>query len=160
MMLSERERTLSLSPGPSMDYTVATRLLGWSDITEDEHGRLTGYCPRRRRYYPVPPFSKTFSAAWQIIDHMKRQSFRIRIDESWHTRRPKASFINLQEEDFNAYAATVPEAICKAALLTTVNDGKSELDVSIEKSAHEVLLDRALASGKVTPIGKKQKNRI
>ncbi len=97
-----REEILAMKPGPELDALVAKKVMGWIEMDEPESTRLL---------YRMPKWYSThIGPAWLVVEQLKDRFRGI----EWYTIEWRASF------GIGAYAPTVPEAICKAALLAVL----------------------------------------
>lgn len=142
-----KDEIMAMVPGRELDVLIATKIMGRNDsfgvltttrmVMDDTCGRKLpdGYKER------TPYYSTNISAAWQVVEKIKRKEIRgwgdVRI--SWGNYGPDTtpkgpcgqmiypnemawlcsieSDVNNKSTFVNADAVTAPEAICKAVLL-------------------------------------------
>lgn len=136
-----RDEILKMKPGSELDILVAEKVLGWHRI-EGPHYDYNGPCEygdvlipptlsTEQAYSLMPPIGKVplgyfvtqkystkISAAWEIIEKLLAQDF-IPVIQCY------GNLVTIYKETVNGIkticmvcGSTVPEAICKAALLT------------------------------------------
>ena len=124
-----REEILAMKAGRELNIRVAEDVMGF-EFSEDEiFGDTESYKLSRRRtplarfagnqiYGPLRHYSEDMSAAQRVVDKLKK--YNVRLEFNHHTENWEAWFSH-RKADFSypiASAVTIPEAICKAALLT------------------------------------------
>jgi len=99
-----REEILKMEAGTDLDKTITHKV-----ISDD------GF------WHGVKPYSTDIAAAWEVVEKMRSIS---EFSFVWH-RRPMAIFDKVNEEDKDlgdwVGAETAPLAICRAALLATLD---------------------------------------
>jgi len=109
------EEILALKAGRELNIRVAEAVMGRRYTQDETFGDME--VDSQMVYSSLQPYSEDISAAWQVIEKMKGYNPRIAFDT--HSQKWEATF-NVGEADFTCpvvLATTVPEAICKAALL-------------------------------------------
>jgi len=105
-----RESIIAMEPGRKMDAEVALRVMGVKEVTVVGHHYYIEPLDKK-----LPAYSTDISAAWELINKAQSDG------RAWGM-----SMVNVsQEVDVQigrgiATSNSVPEAICKAALLTTL----------------------------------------
>jgi len=100
-----------LAVGPELDVEVAEKVMGWE---QDAPGSI--WWRVGQRLIEVPPFSTDISAAWQVVEHMRRRGRFVQItcpvgDEiAVDIEGPRGETLE------SSWAETAPLAICRAAL--------------------------------------------
>jgi len=79
----------------------------------------------------IRPFSRDLTAAWEVVDRVCEEGFRLQLDGSrlWLARFYKSAAHTLETRAYSATAGNPAEAICLAALafkgVTSENLGKT-----------------------------------
>ena len=124
--------TDTIQAGRALDVRVAEHVLGmrWSD---DGHGyaslapegSLWSFAAREdgrvRAAYLLPRYSTKLVDAWEVVEHLRRQGWRFRLQEMPPlSGEPGGRGFEAEFARHGAYryahADAVPEAICRAAL--------------------------------------------
>ena len=139
-----REAVLVMPAGPELDALVAERVLGWvRHRSKLESGRWSLFPPGEAPDWMVPatdgagppitswePYSADMTAAWRVVAHLhsRRFSAAVSLDVD-HTQGDAFAYFRGQaprrrgrDPEGSARAATAPLAICRAALLTTLEE--------------------------------------
>lgn len=119
-----REEILAMEPGVELDFWIAEKVMGWTKGYEDDGTMYwaTGYTAMPGNWAP----SKNMAAAWEVVEEMVGQGFDVNLSSTILT----SDFIDVSwGVSFWRYGAwpkatarNMPEAICKAALLTLTED--------------------------------------
>lgn len=143
-----KEEVLALAPGRELNVLVAVKALGWIpwEETRGEYTHIIFQKPGNRsinwerenkRYrrkqidiseidfhnkivHGLIDFSGDISAAWEVVDHLKKSHTIFHLARKWRTW--EATFVPFAKIDGpHAFECdTAPEAICKAALLAVM----------------------------------------
>ncbi len=119
-----REEILNMPAGREMDALIAEKVMGFTQV------RLfrdvwTGCLDGQRKV--IPHYSKDISDACEVIKEMHRNKYQYTLRGYFMgDEQHIATFDNQDWADKNplykAHGATAPLAICRAALLTTLED--------------------------------------
>ena len=123
------EEILAMKAGRELNIRVAEDVMGgrfvvdeiFGDTVERCHDLLYetgGHCIESPFFGPLQHYSEDISATQEVIDKLKLYNMTVQLNQ--HNENWQAEFSKLGA-DFSypaAVAATAPEAICKAALLT------------------------------------------
>jgi hypothetical protein len=112
----KREDILAMPAGRELDVLVAEKVMGWEvrgryfmtpeGIRTHEETSYTGFSP-----------SISISAAWEVVEKFYYSDIRKVNGVKW------AAWVGRGNgQSHNATADTAPEAMCKAALLTVLED--------------------------------------
>lgn len=122
-----RESVLSMPAGPEMDALVAEKVMGFELVIYqsrewwDEVGEPT--MRHREQFRP----STDIAAAWEVLEKLAaRMPAALQTWTIEETRRFACQFIPVPLRMFGAAAeaGSAPSAICRAALLTTLEDAR------------------------------------
>ncbi|WP_245856106.1 BC1872 family protein [Paenibacillus rigui] len=104
-----------MDSGPELDKLVAEKVMGWTSIA-----KLRWKDPKGVTNF-VPDYSTDISAAWEVVEKMSRGKTDCSFVLQFHFERYYAKFgeVPIDNKRWNSYL-TAPEAICKAALLSTL----------------------------------------
>lgn len=132
-----REEILALKPGRELDALVAEKVMGWDDSGDGEwRNEFDRPIESIRLWRP----STDISAAWEVVEKMNELDFSITTHslgkivtvygpETNHEKIDKAKKAGLHSKLIETcamtYGESVPEAVCKAALLVMI-DKESE----------------------------------
>ena len=111
-----KEEILAMRPGKELNIRVAEDVMGAEFIRDEIWGDMEKYASRM--YDSLQAYSENISAAWQVTEMLK--SYNPRIEFNPYSQKWEAAFSD-PEANFSyplVTAATAPEAICKATLLT------------------------------------------
>lgn len=144
-----RDRIMGLRSGSEMNRIVAREFMGWTDIQKDARGRMSGFCHYRKKNFLVPNYSGSLNAAWAIVERLKRLRYEIQVNE-YGQSPPQVTLFDAHENWVTVDSRTLPEAICKAALLTKVWD----------RCKQELELEKAISNGKVTCIEERRRTKL
>ena len=121
-----KDEILNMPAGREIDAEVAVNVMGWTHVASKTHcGYSPDYEGERRAYLwparlgakPVPHYSTSIDAAWDVVEKDFGQL------TLWRSRaKPELVKVDfcVGDEHYEAYAPTAPIAICRAALLTTL----------------------------------------
>lgn len=108
---------LALPAGKELDALVAEHVMGWLDIWFCPH---TPHCFHGRKSahhndtnYQVPKYSSDIAAAWEVVEHLRRQLSGFVLCDSCGGEPWTAGFVDGPD---GSEAETVSLAICRAAL--------------------------------------------
>lgn len=73
-----------------------------------------------KAWLDCPRYAEDISAAWEVVDKLKRE-WSISI-LNWGGDDPYEVIFGYQEGDCRSASQSLPEAICRAALLTTIKE--------------------------------------
>jgi hypothetical protein len=134
-----RDEILAMESGRELDAIIAEKLMGWTefspiDATIDYGVGVNGY---RRNYAKdecgrctwFPFYSTDISAAWEVVEKMRVDHIYNMADFGRNMHKEKQHYVRFHPlnsgntaDDWLPRFYTLPEAICKAALLTLCND--------------------------------------
>ncbi len=130
-MMMNREEVVQLGNGKAMDILVAEQIMGWQLEKDDaEIKRLNGYFAHHEErrwwrmpnggWYDEPPaYSTSIAAAWQVVESLNTQGYKLHLSQG--DQESKAGFTLAVMNAEYITEKSVPEAICKAALLVVPN---------------------------------------
>lgn len=118
---------------------VATSLFGWVDtwVAHERSGgvpKVYANLPERQRDYVAiecPPYSTSISAAWEVVEEMRRKAppdAWFCVWNAWETNRWVAGYMEYDMDgdvmwtDESADALAAPLAICRAAVLAATGE--------------------------------------
>ena len=110
-----KEEILAMKAGRELNIRVAEDIMGRKSTKDEIFGDMERTSDGV--FSTLQPYSEDISAAWQVMEKMKGYNPGITFDI--HSQKWEAAF-SAREADFTCpvvLANTVPEAICKAALL-------------------------------------------
>ena len=127
-----RDEILALEPGPELDALVAEKVMGYMIRAEHVCG-ASGFgmpgdvCPGCREGRPGPfysgkaHYSTDIAAAWEVAEKVIR--WRGSIIAGARQYKPKCwvTISDLSPTPMSGTGETMPEALCKAALLAVEN---------------------------------------
>jgi hypothetical protein len=140
-MISQ-EAFMHLTSGKALDIVVAEQVMGWQlEKDEERIKRLNGYLaydaerrwwrmPTGGWYHKPPDYSSDIAAAWQVVEIMNRQEYRLHLIQSDFEN--DASFVRDGMNVNCIREKSVPEAICKAALQVISNLALEERRTDLE----------------------------
>ncbi len=110
-----------MKPDRELDARVAENIMGWTEINPSVSGRGQKYFGMSPGCYTpkqIPHYSSDISAAWNVIQSQKWESWSMRWDAE-----EKMYYCQIQHHGnkFIGFAETAPEAVCVAALTATGN---------------------------------------
>jgi len=110
-----REQILSMEASYSLNELVAEKVMGIA-VTAKR---------RRFEYVHVPSYSRDISAAWEVVEKMKKDGWGFTLevwgdDVGYRDDQYEATY-GFQKGPHKARCDTAPEAICKSALLAVMN---------------------------------------
>jgi len=114
-----KEEILTIEAGRKLDGLVGQEVMGVK--VEYPFGSRYPYYLREGKWDTVAPYSTDIKAAWEVVEKLRGHEFRMHNeyhDEKWHGYCGIEQPEDLGEGYFSATAEYLPEAICKAALLT------------------------------------------
>lgn len=123
-----REEIMSMAPGPEMGRMVAEKVMGWTLVTTEgctshkswksQHGKI------KYSEFLFNP-STDIATAWEVLEKFPIVNLsRIEIFEG-HIHHAVEIFADENaNEPVRVEAVTAPEAICKAALIATLEGGE------------------------------------
>ena len=115
--------------GRELDAAVA-EALGWMpDPSSDSHFPHMIPPGLSGRSMAVPFFSLGLHAAWTVVEHMRHRGYTVQLDQDPtsdpHSAASARFFREGQRSESEAEeAATVPHAVCLAALAALAREGK------------------------------------
>jgi hypothetical protein len=125
-----RESILAMGAGKALDIWIAGKVMGWErgidfDIDDYREG-VARYEPSSMDVRTFSP-STDISAAWEVVEKLGNLALQApgSTDMNENYRNFKtwtADFIYRFHPDSEATGETAPLAICRAALLTTLNE--------------------------------------
>ena len=65
---------------------------------------------------PVPDYPRSLDAAWLIVNELKRSHYSVEIQDAEVFTKPQVRFTKGNVSAMEMNSASVPEAICRAAL--------------------------------------------
>ena len=117
-MTLTREEILAMEPGRELDALVADKVIGM-DLVEDTQLQLPRYyLPEYDRtiHRDVPLYSSDISAAWEVLEYMQDSGW------SWDMKMNNlAKEVEVRIGRGQAVSKSVPEAICKSALIANLD---------------------------------------
>lgn len=125
-MTLTREEILSMEPGRLLDSKIAELVMGLNMVD--------GQLPQLPRYYlseyentihrDVPLYSSDISAAWEVLERMQDSGW------SWDMKMNNlANEVEVRIGRGETISKSVPEAICKSALIANLDAIKWATDV-------------------------------
>ncbi len=129
--MTDRETILGTVPGEALDQRIAAEIMTVQRLylyqTPAEYGALADFvaaAPAVRDHAlseRTPPYSSDLQDAWKIVEELNSRGwpFTVELDEMGRVtaRTGPQGQVRVGGEDTDL---TVPEAICKAALLATL----------------------------------------
>jgi hypothetical protein len=121
-----KKEILAMKPGRELDKVVGEIVFGY----EVKIFLFQGFAPDPyyrtpsqygRTYEFLPNYSTDISAAWQVVEKLFREGYGLLMIGDVD----KFTVILAADMNYKAEAKTAPEAICKAALLAKLEEGKS-----------------------------------
>ena len=121
-----KEEILKMAAGNKLDAQIARGIFGkqiandgiWKEYVLGR-GRLTD-ASGKFDLILLEPYSTDISAAWQVVEKIRTIDTYIEISNGW---QPEQFWrVKLTPEGIDAWGRTLPEAICKAALLAKLED--------------------------------------
>lgn len=120
-----RETILAMQPGRELDHIIGEKVMGAYQINNDTVYNLKWRIADALHLH-MPPYSTDMSAAWEVVEMISDKKFNVyvtrRSDGMHFTECKKVGSSADRLFEVFAEAPTAPEAICKAALLTTLGD--------------------------------------
>ena len=130
-----KEEILAMKAGRELNIIVAEDVMGGKFMVDEIFGdtvsrchdflyKTKGYCIEKPFFGPLRHYSEDMAAAQEVIDKLKLHNMRVQLNH--YTEKWEAEFSKLGA-GFSypvAWADTVPEAICKAALLAMLEAKK------------------------------------
>jgi len=130
-----KEEILAMEAGQELDVLVAEEIFGieveW-DYALWDVDKQCGKLPFRKGAprtvlgpmahsvsNTIPGYSIDISAAWQVIEKMRTLDTYIEIGNGWQPE--EYWWVRLKPEEIYAWGKILPEAICKAAVLTRLD---------------------------------------
>lgn len=115
-----------MKPGPELDALVAEKVMGWKWenfgkpmlAPPEQIIQITEFCDKHTGYREVniyiPPYSTDISAAWQVVEKLKKDHvFSLKI--AGNGTHAHVSFTDLDNKNYDP-CDNIPHAICLAAL--------------------------------------------
>jgi len=99
---------LIMQPGEKLDRLVGKEIAGLDEEYFYEFG--------------VPCYSADILVTWQMVEKIRTIDTYIEISNGWQPEQ--FWWVKLTPEGINAWGRTLPEAICKAALLAKLENKK------------------------------------
>lgn len=139
-----REQILAMEPGAELDALVAERVFGeevvWNPDRTDAQIAMGARCdddgvPFDFDFEQMPPYSTDISAAWKVVEKIegiedanwvcgdnmspdgKRDGYAFRI---YFPSGVTDEIGNMEFDEVDGVGGSVPEAICKVALIATL----------------------------------------
>jgi len=137
-----RDEILAMEPGRELDVLVAEEVMGF-DVVEDPESAICGgsrvsgglWVIIERDYHEwghkvdqSEPYSTDIAAAWEVVEKMDERKRWVHIRSSMDQNLKERGWAVDMGRWWNrtrlgVWARTVPEAICKAALLAVMEAG-------------------------------------
>ena len=120
-----REDILKMEAGREMDALIAEKVMEWTAISKITPGislDLIGTPPQGRPDL-VPHFSTDISAAWEVVKEMSAKNYWCIMEimsSRCYTMFEEVKTKDKYQAEANVYE--LPLAICRAALLTTLQE--------------------------------------
>lgn len=110
---------LAMEPGRELDYLVAKHVMGWDFGLSREGWRPPKELSPRYKIYEQFKPSTDIAATWEVVDKMGDDFWELTLDTGSKDTRSQAMFWTTLPADNQhcSVAESVPEAICKGALL-------------------------------------------
>ncbi|MTH32978.1 hypothetical protein GL282_09765 [Veillonella dispar] len=131
----KREEILALEPGIELDKLVAVQVMGWEIRQEDlpDHQSYREYYYRNGEKYENVDYpdhwqpSKYNDAAWEVVEKMRTNKIYldIRVWPDEYQVLPHRDKNNECIDRCVVRYQSLPEAICKAALLAVLEEGET-----------------------------------
>lgn len=118
-----REQLDSMSAGKELDKMVAEKVLGCKCYYPAVFGANTSY-PDSTKLIPLPNYSTDISAALEVVEKMRKNKIYldIRVWPEEYQVLPHQDEHNKLIEHCIVKSPSLPEAICKAALLASLGE--------------------------------------
>lgn len=110
--LEDLKAMKNLEAGRELDALVAEKVMGWTVALEDR-GPCRVWRPHENsaeRSQPIPPYSTSIEAAWEVVEKMRQREFGFSLNDAW------IAWFLAAPNEYQADADTAPHAICLAAL--------------------------------------------
>lgn len=136
-----KEQILKMKAGPEMDLLVAQVIFGskakviyWSDGTGGfstsgpvNYGSLPYYIPSgepfgTQRLMLLPPYSSFIAVAWQVVEKLQEGHMVTIKDCTLDGKDAWRLVLDCDDDNLDGISLTAPEAICKAALIATIEE--------------------------------------
>jgi len=110
------------------DGTLKKLLWNGNDVPNgDDFGRLNDDAELLIRW-DMPNYSSDISAAWKVVEQLRKNNLTIVMNDTGNQYRMRFlkvndhidEWVNNPNDGFTVWSVTMPEAICKAALLTVL----------------------------------------
>jgi hypothetical protein len=132
------EEILAMKPGRELDCLVAEKFFGYkvewlpNPRHPHEHGKNVAiepmtcspphlfkgwWCPT---YWEIPHYSTDIAVAWQVVEKMQERDWMGVMISPAMGHGWKGWAVNFGGDDSLVYGETLPEAVCKAALLAVM----------------------------------------
>lgn len=107
-----------MKPGPEMDVLVAEKVMGWRRVPS-RPGRWTvpGAPPEANYPSAVPPFSTSPLDAFEVVEKLRGEGLRPIIMPDWGRQWQVVIYRGARLIEQGPFCDTMPEAVCKAALM-------------------------------------------
>lgn len=111
-----------MKPGRELDALVAEKVMGWRLLNLRTEGYSPGQDSRVHNSKPIPPYSTSISAAWEIVKHLMEKGFEIAlwgpVDRGFKKNPNWVSEVTnmVTRAWWQSEADTATHAICLAAL--------------------------------------------
>lgn len=113
-----REQVLGMEAGPEMDELVAVMIMGYeSSKVRNGWVELGNFATYPKRY------STDIAAAWEVVEKVREKGWGMAIVNAFSQEPDGPGYgchLRNGMKTHTGYAETAPLAICRAALLTTI----------------------------------------
>jgi hypothetical protein len=135
-----RDEILNMPAGREMDKLIAIEIFKLPEIELDDancpycgeemwHGQYRARCTNCNewRYSPYKEYSSEIADAWEVVEKMQGDWWKMEFLTGIHVAEFEKPNMKCEDQTYHeAQADTMPLAICRAALLTTLEDMKDE----------------------------------